>query len=288
MFSYRHGFHAGNHADVLKHTVLVQLLSHLLQKDKPFWVVDTHAGGGLYDLSSNYATRSAEAEGGIHALWKHRGKPDMPAAVRSYLDQVIKVNAANDLRWYPGSPQLAAQMLREHDHLRLHELHPTEIELLKDHFAGVKHGVSIHQTDGFDVLKGILPPPTRRGLVHIDPPYEMKEDYRRVVQVLKDAVPRFETGTYAIWYPEVARHEAHQLPGQLKRLMPAWPKADWLHATLRVKAAAPGGLGLFGSGMFIINPPWTLYERLAEALPWLVETLGEDEHAAYSLEAQTA
>ncbi len=286
MFSYRHGFHAGNHADVLKHTVLVQALAHLLQKEKPFWVIDTHAGGGLYDLTSNYASRSGEAEGGITTLWKKRHNPDVPPAVRSYLDQVAKVNNPQDLHWYPGSPQIAAQMLREHDHLRLYELHPTEIELLQDHFAGVKRGVSIHQADGFAGLKGCLPPPTRRGLVHIDPPYEDKEDYRRVVQTLKDLVPRFETGTYLVWYPEVARHEAHQLPGQLKRMMAAWPQTDWLHATLRVKAAEPGGLGLFGSGMFVINPPFTLYERLEKALPWLVEVLGVDEHAAYSLEAQ--
>jgi len=107
-----------------------------------------------------------------------------------------------------------------------------------------------------------------------------------VVQTLKEAVPRFATGTYAIWYPEVARHEAQQLPAQLKRVAAALPKVDWLHATLRVKAAARDGVGLFGSGMFVINPPWTLYDRLAQALPWLVETLGEDDHAAYTLEAQ--
>jgi 23S rRNA (adenine2030-N6)-methyltransferase len=301
MFSYRHGFHAGNHADVLKHMVLVQLLEHLLQKDKPFWVVDTHAGGGLYDLSSAYATRSGESAEGIAALWplrrSHRGgsKPGqgddqaaapMPEAVRSLLTQVAAVNQGDELRWYPGSPQIAAQMLREGDHLRLFELHSTEIKLLEQHFAEVKRGVSIQCLDGFNGLKGCVPPPPRRGLFHIDPPYEMKEDYRRVVQTLKDTVPKFSSGTYAVWYPEIARHEAHQLPGQLKRMAAELPKVDWLHATLRVKAAERDGKGLFGSGMFIINPPWTLYDRLAEALPWLVETIGLDEHAAYTLEAQ--
>ena len=286
MFSYRHGFHAGNHADVLKHTVLVQLLEHLLLKDKPFWVIDTHAGGGLYDLTSGYATRSGEADSGIHTLWPLRKRQATPQAVKAFLEQVALVNDGDVLRWYPGSPQLAAQMMREGDHLRLYELHPTEIGLLERHFADVKRGVSVQHADGFAGLRSCLPPPPRRGLVHIDPPYEMKDDYRRVLQVLKEAMPRFATGTYAIWYPEVARHESRQFPAQLKRMAGELPKVDWLHATLRVKAAERDGVGLYGSGMFVINPPWTLYDRMAEALPWLVETLGADEHAAYTLEAQ--
>ena len=150
----------------------------------------------------------------------------------------------------------------------------------------MRRGVSIEEADGFNGLRGILPPPPKRGLVHIDPPYEAKEDYKRVLQTLKEAIPRFATGTYAVWYPEVARMESQQFSGQLKRLGGALEKVDWLHATLRVKGAEKGGLGLYGSGMFIVNPPWTLYDRLAEALPWLVETLGVDDYAAYTLEAQ--
>jgi 23S rRNA (adenine2030-N6)-methyltransferase len=287
MFSYRHGFHAGNHADVLKHTVLVQLLEHLLRKDKPFWVVDTHAGGGLYDLTSSYATKSGESATGITTLWDmwQQGE-QIPEVVKAYLGQVAKVNTGKALHWYPGSPQIAAQMLREGDHLRLFELHPTEIKLLQDHFAGVKRGVSIQALDGFAGLKGCLPPPPRRGLVHIDPSYEMKEDYRRVLQSMRDALAKFPTGTYAVWYPDVARHESQQFPAQLKRLTADLPKVDWLLATLRVKAAPRDGKGLYGSGMFIVNPPYTLYDQLADALPWLVETIGLDEHAAYELEAQ--
>ncbi len=288
MFSYRHGFHAGNHADVLKHTVLVQLLEHLLHKDKPFWVVDTHAGGGLYDLTSGYATKSGEALEGIQALWPLRNKKSTPEAVASFLAQVQAVNDKDNLHWYPGSPQIAAQMLREGDHLRLFEMHPSEIRLLEAHFASVKRGVSIQQADGFMGLKACVPPPPRRGLIHIDPPYESKDDYRRVLQVLKESLPRFATGTYAVWYPEIARREAQQFPGQLKRVAAEAAKVDWLHATLRIKGAGRDGTGLFGSGMFIINPPWTLYDRLAEALPWLVETIGIDDHAAYTLEAQTS
>ena len=286
MFSYRHSFHAGNHADVLKHMVLVQVLKHLLHKDKPFWVIDTHAGSGLYDLAGRHATTSAEAESGITQLWAMRQQAGLPGAVRALLDQVALLNDGDDLRWYPGSPQLAAQMLREGDHLRLYELHPTELGLLGKHFGDVKRGVSIHAEDGFTGLKSCLPPPPRRGVVHIDPPYEMKDDYRRVVQTLREMLPRFTTGTYAIWYPQVARHESQQLPNQLKALAGQQTKVDWLHATLRVKRAEANGRGLYGSGMFVINPPWTLYDRLNEALPWLAEQLGQDDHAAFSLEAQ--
>ncbi|MFN3617103.1 MAG: 23S rRNA (adenine(2030)-N(6))-methyltransferase RlmJ [Aquabacterium sp.] len=286
MFSYRHSFHAGNHADVLKHMVLVQVIKHLLHKDKPFWVIDTHAGSGLYDLGGKHASTSGEADSGIAQLWPHRQDAQLPTAVRALLEQVAHINHGDDLAWYPGSPQLAAQMLREGDHLRLFELHPTELGLLGRHFGDVKRGVTIHAEDGFAGLKSCLPPPPRRGLVHIDPPYEMKDDYRRVVQTLREMLPRFVTGTYAIWYPQVARHESHQLPNQLKALADQLDKVDWLHATLRVKRADPSGRGLFGSGMFIINPPYTLYDRLNEALPWLVEHLGQDDHAAYSLEAQ--
>jgi 23S rRNA (adenine2030-N6)-methyltransferase len=286
MFSYRHGFHAGNHADVLKHMVLVQLLEHLLQKDKPVWVVDTHAGGGIYDLTSNYATKSGESESGIQTIWPMRKDRSIPEAVRHLLKQVAALNNQDELKWYPGSPQIAAQMLRGGDHLRLFELHPTEIKLLEQHFESVKRGVSISMTDGFTGLRACLPPPPRRGLVHIDPPYENKDDYRRVVQTMKEAMQRFPTGTYAIWYPEVARRESQQIGAQLKRMAAETPKTDWLLATLRVKGAERNGMGLYGSGMFVINPPYTLYDQLAEALPWLVETIGQDEHAAYTLEAQ--
>jgi len=281
MFSYRHGFHAGNHADVLKHTVLVQLLAHLLQKDKAFWVIDTHAGGGMYDLASGYATKSGEAETGIQQVWKHRKDKTLPAALKDLIEQIKVCNEGDQLRWYPGSPQLAAQMLRPGDHLRMYELHPTESRELAKHFADVRRGVSIQVADGFASLKGSVPPPPKRGLVHIDPPYELKEDYRRVVHSVQDALGKFPTGVYAIWYPMVARREAEILPTHLKKLAPG----KWLHVALRVKATARDGVGLHGSGMFVINPPWTLYDTLAEALPWLVENVGQDMHAAYELEA---
>jgi 23S rRNA (adenine2030-N6)-methyltransferase len=261
--------------------VLVQLLDHMANKDKPFWVIDTHAGGGLYDLAAGYATKSGEAEHGIHKVWAHRGDADLPAALKDLIRQIQVCNTGDDLRWYPGSPQLAAQMMRPGDHLRMYELHPTESRDLAKHFADVKRGVSIQVADGFSQLKSNLPPPPKRGLIHIDPPYELKEDYRRVLNTVKEALLKFPTGVYAIWYPQVARREADLLPVHLKKLAPG----KWLHATLRVKATARDGLGLHGSGMFIINPPWTLFDTLAETLPWLVENIGLDMHAAYELEA---
>lgn len=284
MFSYRHGFHAGNHADVLKHLVLVQLLQHLMQKEKPLWVIDTHAGGGGYDLTAGYATKNAEFETGIGALWT---RDDWPPAVASYLEQVRALNTDGGLRWYPGSPQIAAQMLREHDHLRAYELHPTESGLLRAHFAAQPRGehgrrVSVQAADGFAGLKAVLPPPPRRALVLIDPPYEDKADYRKVINALKDALQRFATGVYAVWYPQVQRHESREFPAQLERLAKQ-TGSGWLHASLTVKAPVLGGHGLHGSGMFVFNPTWTLGKTLAETLPYLLETLGQDEAADYEL-----
>ncbi len=285
MFSYRHGFHAGNHADVLKHMVLVELLDHMTQKDKPFWVVDTHAGGGIYNLASGYATKSGEAEGGIHRVWAHRKDASLPAALKGLISQIAAINEGDSLHWYPGSPQLAAQMQRPGDHLRLFELHPTESRALAKHFADVKRGVSVQAEDGFASLKACLPPPPKRGLIHMDPPYEMKEDYRRVIHTLQEALLRFPTGVYAIWYPQVARREADLLPTHLQKVAAA---QQWLHVSLRVKATSRQAQGLHGSGMFVINPPWTMYDRLAEAMPWLVEHVGLDDHAAYVLETNIA
>jgi len=281
MFSYRHGFHAGNHADVLKHMVLVELLDYMTSKDKPFWVVDTHAGGGVYDLKTGYAAKSGEAKSGITSVWAHKGSPKLPAALQGLLDQIAACNETDALKLYPGSPQIAAQMLRPGDNLRLFELHPTESRALMKHFADIKRGVSVQAADGFASLKSCLPPPPKRGLIHIDPPYEMKEDYRRVLNTLAEALQRFSTGVYAIWYPMVARREAELLPTQLQKVA---ANQEWLHVSLRVKATARNAQGLNGSGMFIVNPPYTLYDRLLPALPWLVEHVGQDDHAGYVLE----
>ena len=277
MFSYRHGFHAGHHADVLKHVVLVQILAYLTGKETPLWFVDTHAGAGTYSLESAFAQKLGEFKDGIGRLW---GRKDLPPALVAYLAQVQALNPDGILRNYPGSPQIAMQMLREQDRLQLFELHSTESEVLQKQYANAKRRVSVQPTDGFSGLKSVLPPASRRGLVLIDPPYEDKADYRKVAAAIRDALQRFATGVYAVWYPQVQRQESQDLPGQLKQLA----EGDWLHASLTVKAPAKDGLGLHGSGLFIFNPPWNLEASLQAVLPVLVRLLGQDAKATFKLQ----
>lgn len=277
MLSYRHGFHAGMHADVLKHVALVHLLRYLVQKDKPLWFVDTHAGAAVYALDEGYATKNAEFETGIGRLWTRK---DMPIPVAEYVEEVRALNPGSALRRYPGSPQLATQILRKRDRLRLFELHSTEIRLLQKYFRGQTPRVIAQSGDGFAGLKSVLPPPSRRGLVLIDPTYEDKGDYKRVIDTLREALNRFGTGVYAVWYPRVQRPESRRFPELLERLR----QNDWLHVTLDVKNPVAGGLGLHGSGMFVLNPPWTLPDALRAAMPYLVQILGQDETARYELE----
>jgi 23S rRNA (adenine2030-N6)-methyltransferase len=272
MLSYRHAFHAGNHADVLKHAVLALILDYLVQKDKPCWYVDTHAGAGSYSLADAFAQQNAEFATGIERLWSRRTQP--PAPLRAYLAAVAAVNAGAQLRHYPGSPRLAAHLLRPQDRLVLFELHPQDRQLLARRFAD-DHRVRIDDGDGFDGLKAVLPPPSRRGLVLIDPPYELKEDYRRVPAALRDAHRRFATGIYMVWYPLLARPESARLARQLAAL----GLGPSLSAELRVRAPV-GEFGLYGSGVFVLNPPWQLADQLEQLLPLLRERLGEDGAAA--------
>jgi len=277
MLSYRHAFHAGNHADVLKHFLIVQLIRYLGQKDAPFWYVDTHAGAGLYALDAGYATKLAEHVDGIGRLWS-RG--DLPAPLAEYVDLVRALNPDGMLRAYPGSPWIAHQTLRSQDRLRLFELHGSDYQLLQDNFHAAGRRVSIQASDGYAGIKALLPPPPRRALVLIDPSYENKHDYRQVLQALQDGLTRFATGTYAIWYPQLQRAESRQLPDKLKRLA----VKHWLHVSLTVGTPASDGFGMHGSGMFMVNPPWTLHATLKTVMPYLVQVLGQDDGAAYLLE----
>ena len=280
MLSYRHAFHAGNHADVLKHSVLIALLRYLGQKDKAFWVIDTHAGAGAYALDSAQAGKLGEYRQGIGRLWE---RAELPPLLADYVDQVRKLNPDGRLQQYPGSPFFSWWNLREQDRLRLFELHSRDARLLGDNFQTAGRQVIVSPTDGFAGLKALLPPPPRRALVLIDPSYEEKQDYERVIQALRDALTRFAGGTYMLWYPQLTRLEAHELPQRLKRL----PVAAWLHVALRVCTPAKDGFGMHGSGLFILNPPWTLHDALADTLPFLCKVLGEDDGAGYTLEQQT-
>ena len=277
MLSYRHAFHAGNHADVLKHLVLVQIVRYLGQKEKPFWVIDTHAGAGVYALDSAPAGKLEEFREGIGRLWERQ---DLPPAVADYVGLVRRLNPDGRLRKYPGSPLLTSWLLRAQDRLRLFELHSKEARVLTGNFADAGKQTLVSPTDGFAGLKALLPPPSRRGLALIDPPYEEKRDYERVVMALKEALQRFAGGTYMLWYPQLTRKEAVELPLRLKKL----PAMDWLHVALNVSTPAKEGFGMHGSGLFVINPPWTLHDTLAEAMPYLVSALGQDDGAGFTLE----
>ena len=281
MFSYRHAFHAGNHADVLKHVVLLQLLRHLASKETPFWVIDTHAGAGIYALDSDWASKRSEFADGIGRLWQ---REDAPPAVADYLAMVRAMNPNGRLRHYPGSPFIALQVMRDKDRLRLFELHANESLALAKNIGAAGRDATrrtiIDAADGFTGLQALLPPPPRRGLILIDPSYEDKRDYTRVVAALRDALTRFATGCYAIWYPQVHRREPVELLRKLTRL----PELRWLHASVAVRNASPDGLGLNGSGMFVVNPPWTLEASLRSCLPWLTKALRQDEGARWVLE----
>lgn len=277
MLSYRHAFHAGNHADVLKHCLLVHLLGYLNEKDKPWWYVDTHAGAGIYDLHSEAARKVGEFETGIGRLWD---APDLPAPLADYLDLVRALNPDGRLRLYPGSPWLASRLMRRGDQLRLYELHGSDAPLLRHALEPLSRAARVESGDGFAALKAVLPPPPRRGLVLIDPSYELKEDYRRVITALKEGLTRFATGIYVLWYPMLQRMESRDLPERLKRL----PVKGWLHVSLQVRAPAPDGFGMHGSGLFVLNPPWVTADRMAAVMPYLARHLGQDAHATHTLE----
>lgn len=288
MFSYRHAFHAGNHADVLKHTTLIAAMQYLTEKDTVLTVLDSHAGAGLYRLDGDYANTSGEAADGIFRLIAPNTPPLEPA-LQNYVDIVKGFNQGKGLKVYPGSPFIIQQLLRPHDRLKVFELHPTDLRALAGNVAQLEAGrqVAVLHEDGFEGIKKFLPPPARRALVLCDPSYEMKSDYAKVLDMAADSLKRFATGTYMFWYPIIPRPEAHDLPKRLKTLATKAGKS-WLHATLTVKSSKLTGIvggetkrpGLPASGMFIINPPYTLKTALHKALPQMVQLLSQDDQVA--------
>jgi len=324
MFSYRHAFHAGNHADVLKHTTLIALMKYLTQKDTALTVIDTHAGAGLYRLDGDYTETSGEAQEGIFRLLSAPKPPAAPAKktsgapktvapsageaaapglaplLQDYVDvlrglnpQFAETGDPAHLRIYPGSPFIEQQFLSGRDKLKLFELHPTDFKSLSGNIEqlGVGRQVAVAREDGFEALKTFLPPPARRAMVLCDPSYEMKSDYGRVAACMADALKRFATGTYVVWYPIIPRPEAHDLPRKLKTLAVKSGRS-WLNAALTVKsskltmdtAGETVRPGLPASGMFVINPPHTLKAGLQAALPQMVALLGQDRNAGFTLE----
>ncbi len=312
MFSYRHAFHAGNHADVLKHAVLIAILKHMTAKDAALMVLDTHAGAGLYRLDGDYATTSGEAKNGYLKLLEvkkqasglvnktqdaSKNKPISTEVSSSilldYLEFVDSFNTKSSIKIYPGSPFIVQRFLKGRDKLKAFELHPTDSKTLTANIAQLEAGrqVAVLREDGFEGVKKFLPPPSKRALLLCDPSYEIKTDYARVTEMVVDAMKRFATGTYVVWYPIIPRPEAHDLPKKLKTLATKAGKA-WLNATLTVKNSklitdSQGEVerpGLPASGMFVINPPFTLKAALQAALPELVAALGQDKHAGFSVD----
>ena len=269
MLSYRHAFHAGNHADVLKHYVLSLVLDYFNQKPAPYWVVDTHAGAGMYALGGEFAQKNAEFETGIARLFAAN---NLPESLANFVKIIKKYNENNALNFYPGSPKIAESFLRKNDKLRLFELHPSDFKTLAQNFKSRQ--TKIDMQDGFASIKACLPPPSKRGVVLVDPPYELKSDYQRVVDCLQDSIKRFATGTYLIWYPLLQRPEPAQMVEKLMSL-----SANWLQVEMTVQALSMDGYGMHGSGIFMINPPYTLPKMLDETMPVLTKILEQDDSA---------
>ena len=270
--NYRHAFHAGNHADVLKHIALLAMLDALKKKETPFFVLDTHAGRGRYLLAAPESRKTAEADAGILRLM---GEAKMPEVVERYLRAVEANNPVGALIAYPGSPLLVAQALRAQDRLAACELLPEEAQALKALFAHDER-VAVHARDGYAAMKAMLPPKIgaakfTRGLVLIDPPYEIQDnEYPQIIACLRDALERWPQATYAVWYPIKQRRSLQPF----LRKAAALPAKSALLAELQVRPD-DSPLRLNGSGLLILNPPWHLDQTLAPALPVLKQALGE-------------
>ena len=264
MLSYRHSFHAGNHADVLKHIVLSLILTAMKEKDKPFLYLDTHAGAGRYLLHSEHAERTGEYLEGIARIWQ---RDDCPPLLEPYLKVIHHYNRSGSLRYYPGSPLIARQLLREQDRMHLTELHSSDYPLLRSEFQKDDRA-EVLRADGYQQLKSQLPPLSRRGVMLIDPPYELKTDYRDVAAGIQEGYKRFATGVYALWYPVVLRQ-------QTKRILTALEHTG-IRRILQIELAVrPDNehRGMTASGMIVINPPWLLEQQMNEILPWLHQAL---------------
>jgi len=285
MFSYRHAFHAGSHADILKHLVVIHLVQYLQEKPGALTIVDTHAGAGIYSLIDGFAAVSKEADQGIYRLSDFAKRNPVSSGIANYLECILSENADNEITVYPGSPFILARLLRSQDRLKLFELHPKEIDILRHNMSQLKQAkqVDIYAEDSFARLKGLMPPPSRRGLVLIDPSYEDKQDYRYLDNAIEEALHRFATGCYATWYPCLSRRESASLPDHMKKIA-ANHKRSWLQVELRVENA-PKERRLQASGMFIINPPWTLEKQLSESLPILMKALAQGDGAEYLLKS---
>lgn len=282
MFSYRHSFHAGNHADVLKHLGQVLLINKLKEKDKGFVYIDTHSGAGLYDLAAENAQKTQEFQQGIERLMQYQGtNPD----IQAYVNLITQYHRHGN---YPGSPEIARALLREQDKLILMEWHNQEIDNLRQNVAG--NNVAIHHRDGFEGLLAMTPPVSPRGLVLIDPSYEVASEYQQVADTVIKAAKRWSTGIIAIWYPLIAKRTDTDDAGQYAQSKMG--KSEGLLQTLQTQTfknalqielcvtSKEQGTGMYGSGLLVINAPWQFDQRMAVALQELTPLLAQSGDAS--------
>ena len=266
MLSYRHSFHAGNPADVLKHLVLAQVLSYQTIKNKPLDYIDTHSGAGFFELASADAQKTQEFQDGIAKLYQHSSGHE---ALNDYIALIKSFNEQGELAFYPGSPKIAEHYLRRQDKGWFFELHPRDLVLLEENMQG-KRSIRVRGENGFAGLIGLLPPASRRACVLIDPPYEIKDDYDTVVKTLVKAHQRFSTGTYMIWYPVVDRERIARMEEGLI--------ASGMRNIQLFELATQADTdehGMTASGMIVINPPWKLKQTMDAVLPELVDLLSD-------------
>lgn len=266
--NYRHAFHAGNHADVFKHAILLRLAALLARKETPFVYLDSHSGVGRYDLAGDQASRTDEWREGIGRLWTLESAP---AAFVGYREAVAALNPDGALRYYPGSPELMRQALRPQDRLLLNELHPEDGRLLKENMARDRR-VAVHQKDGWLLPRALLPVPERRALLLIDPPFEKADELERCVKAIAEAIGRLRQTVIMLWYPIKDRRQLRRFHAGLQ----ASGAPKLLNVELLIRAA-DDATRLNGSGLAIVNPPWGLEEELRDLLPWLAENLAQGE-----------
>ncbi|TWX55656.1 23S rRNA (adenine(2030)-N(6))-methyltransferase RlmJ [Colwellia hornerae] len=270
MLSYRHAFHAGNFADVLKHSVLTLVLEYMVRKDKGFTYIDSHSGAGMYSLKDEYAQKTAEYKDGIAKIIAALTDENFPEALTPYIELIQRLNTENsELEIYPGSPGVAKQLMRRQDSAHLFELHPSDIQHLTEFCTRWKKS-HVKQSDGYQGVLGLVPPPSRRGVVLIDPPYELKEDYAKAVKTIVKAYKKFNSGTYILWYPVVTRERIHAMEKDFTRS----EVKNLLQVEFCLQADSDE-YGMTGTGLFIVNPPWQLKKQLEEILPFMKATLGQ-------------
>ncbi|MCZ4320891.1 23S rRNA (adenine(2030)-N(6))-methyltransferase RlmJ [Pseudomonas anguilliseptica] len=266
--NYRHAFHAGNHADVLKHYVLTRLIALLSRKEAPFAYLDSHAGIGLYDLRGDQASRTGEWLEGIARLWQ---ASDVPDPLLDYLEVIRAMNPDGELRHYPGSPELARLLTREQDRLHLNEKHPEDGRLLKENMHGDRR-VAVHLGEGWYVPRALLPTREKRALLLIDPPFEQVDEMERCAQSLSEAISRMRQAVVAIWYPIKDLRQLSRFYRDLQK-----SKAPKLLRVELYVHPTDEAARLNGSGLVISNPPWGLEEELKQTLPWLADLLGQSQ-----------